>query len=178
MKKAAAVIMEWNDDAINRMYTKTHQKKRWRTFRFYRWKSKYYFEKKAGDISILPRSWKFEGRGPTEFKWDPRFLLKRWSQFKNTQWMTINSWCVVAAPSAGWAKRVFPELSEEAVEKLWDQIFKATRSDTEDPIKAWMNIWTQWTKHEFMNKHQFVKLHYTNSLGTDLTIELPKGHVG
>ncbi|WP_236875849.1 aminopeptidase, partial [Clostridioides difficile] len=37
-----------------------------------------------------------------------------------------------------WAKKVFPNLSEDkAIEKLWDAIFKCSRVDGQDPIKAW-----------------------------------------
>ena len=53
---------------------------------------------------------------------------------------TMNSrvqWCVVAIPSQPWAKKVFPELSaEEAVEKLWQTIFKVSRLEG-DPAKNW-----------------------------------------
>lgn len=90
-----------------------------------------------------------------------------------------NAWCVVSIPTKSWAKKVFPQLSEdEAVEQLWEAIFKTVRVDTVDPVAAW-------SKHKehlkvsanFLNSHQFKFLHYKNSLGTDLKIELPEGHI-
>ena len=88
------------------------------------------------------------------------------------------SWCVAAMPSNEWSQKVFPELSqEEAVEKLWDNIFEATRSDQEDPVKAWnehleeLNV-----KLEFLNNNPIKSLHYKGE-GTDLLVELPKNHV-
>ena len=33
------------------------------------------------------------------------------------------------------------------------------------------------SQRKVLNDHEFVSLHYTNSLGTDLTIELPEGHI-
>ncbi len=180
-KGCSEVIMEWNDDAINRMYYENASEEALKDFPdFIVEKSKYYFEKKAGVISVScqdPENLK--GVDPDRVQMRSKVSAEKMKPIQKYTMNDINSWCVVAAPSVGWAKRVFPELSEEeAVEKLWDQIFKATRSDTEDPIKAWDEHLDTMDKHaEFMNKHQFVKLHYTNSLGTDLTIELPKGHV-
>ncbi|MDU7299103.1 MAG: aminopeptidase, partial [Finegoldia magna] len=47
------VIMEWNDDAINRMYYENASEKALKDFPdFIVEKSKYYFEKKAGVISV------------------------------------------------------------------------------------------------------------------------------
>ena len=38
-----------------------------------------------------------------------------------------------------WAKKVFPNAAsdEEAVDLLWDQIFRTCRVYEEDPVKAW-----------------------------------------
>lgn len=88
------------------------------------------------------------------------------------------SWTVIAAPSKGWASKVFPELpEEEQMGALWDAIFKATRANLENPVQAW-------TEHndalhekvDYLNKKKYAKLHYT-APGTDLTIDLPKGHL-
>lgn len=90
-----------------------------------------------------------------------------------------NVWCVASIPTKSWAAKVFPEISEdEAVEKLWDAIFKAVRVDTEDPVASWENHKADLKKSiDFLNSNNFKSLHYKNSLGTDLTIELPEGHV-
>lgn len=88
------------------------------------------------------------------------------------------SWTVIAAPSKGWASKVFPELpEEEQMGALWDAIFKATRANLENPVQAW-------TEHndalhekvDYLNKKKYAKLHYT-APGTDLTIDLPQGHL-
>ena len=49
------------------------------------------------------------------------------------------SWTVAAAAGLEWAKKVFPNAAsdEEAVDLLWDQIFKTCRVYEEDPVKAW-----------------------------------------
>lgn len=89
-----------------------------------------------------------------------------------------NAWTIVSVPTAAWAKKVFPELSEEeAIDKLWEAILKAVRVDLEDPVAAWKEHTLNLRKSmEFLNSNNFKYLHYKNSLGTDLTIELPEGH--
>ena len=90
-----------------------------------------------------------------------------------------NAWCIVSVPTKGWAKKVFSEMNtEEATEKLWDTIFTIMRLKEEDPIEAWnRHISLLQTKVEELNFNNFKYLHYTNSLGTDLKIELVKNHI-
>lgn len=48
-------------------------------------------------------------------------------------------WCVAAVAGKKWAEKVFPDVPEdEAVEKLWEAIFKCARID-DDPLSAWKN---------------------------------------
>ena len=88
------------------------------------------------------------------------------------------SWTVVAAASPAWAERVFPDLKGEAAgDRLWEEIFKTTRIDREDPIQAWKDHDAKLhEKEDWLNKEQFSALHYT-SPRTDLTIGLPENHV-
>ncbi len=90
-----------------------------------------------------------------------------------------NVWCVASIPTVPWAKKVFPESTEEeAVAKLWDAIFKAVRVDQEDPVKSWEAHQENLNKRlSFLNDHNFKALRYKNSLGTDVYVELPKAHI-
>lgn len=90
-----------------------------------------------------------------------------------------NTWSIISIPTKAWAKKVFPDVSEEeAVEKLWDSIFKIVRVDKEDPVAAWEKHKENLKKAmDFLNSNNFKFLHYKNSLGTDLKIELPKDHL-
>ena len=87
-------------------------------------------------------------------------------------------WTIVSAPNKEWASKVFPDLEEdEAVNALWDYIFKCTRIDTKDPIDAWeKHNFKLSEKVKFLNNKNFKSLHFKSSI-TDLTIELPKGHI-
>ncbi|MBB6214406.1 aminopeptidase [Anaerosolibacter carboniphilus] len=90
-----------------------------------------------------------------------------------------NVWCVASIPTQSWAMKVFPELMEdEAVEELWNAIFRTVRADQEDPVASWKAHKSNLKKRmEFLNSNQFKLLHYKNALGTDLKIELPEGHL-
>ena len=88
-------------------------------------------------------------------------------------------WTVVSVPTEAWAVKVFKDSnSKDAVDKLWEVIFDVVRLNNDDPIKAWdvhnKNIAK---KLEFLNEYKLKKLHYKNSQGTDLTIELPEDHI-
>ena len=85
---------------------------------------------------------------------------------------------MAAAASQAWANQVFPDKeADQALDALWDQIFKTTRVYEEDPIQAWDDHEARLQeKANFLNKQQFDKLHYTGP-GTDLTLGLPKNHI-
>ena len=88
-------------------------------------------------------------------------------------------WTIVAYPTVAWAKKVFPNDSEKvAVKKLGDAILKCVRvSKRNDPIKAWKKHNYRLRKHcRIMNELDLKELHFTNSLGTDLVIQLPESH--
>lgn len=90
-----------------------------------------------------------------------------------------NVWSIVSVPTKAWATKVFPNLSEEeAINKLWEYIFKAVRADKEDPVLAWEEHKNNLKKNiSFLNNNKFKYLKYKNSLGTDLKIELSEGHI-
>ena len=88
-------------------------------------------------------------------------------------------WCVCAAPSEAWARKVFPGLDAgEAVARLWEEILKACRvAGGRDAITAWRAHSDELRRRvETLNGYDFKTLHYQNALGTDLTVELPEGH--
>ncbi|MBS4534182.1 aminopeptidase [Clostridium sp. D2Q-14] len=88
------------------------------------------------------------------------------------------AWSVVSVPTEDWAKKVFKDLNgEEAVEKLWEKIFKITRMDKEDPIKAWReHLDNLESRVKFLNNKRFKKLHFKSEV-TDLEVELPEDHL-
>ncbi|NOV02574.1 aminopeptidase [Paenibacillus planticolens] len=87
------------------------------------------------------------------------------------------SWLMVSYPTAEWSAKVFPDLSEaERIQKLWEQIFKLTRVDKEDPVAAWnQHIKTLTDKQNLLNSKKYKQLHF-KAEGTDLYIELAPKH--
>ncbi|WP_097025927.1 aminopeptidase [Clostridium peptidivorans] len=90
-----------------------------------------------------------------------------------------NTWSIVSVPTEAWSKKVFPGVStEEAIEKMWNSIFKIVKVDKEDPVAAWEEHKNTLEKNmKILNDYNFKYLYYKNSIGTDLKIELPKGHL-
>ncbi|WP_423775859.1 aminopeptidase [Allomeiothermus silvanus] len=88
------------------------------------------------------------------------------------------NWSIVAYATVDWAKMVFPDLAEEqAVEKLWEAIFKASRLDTDDPVAAWAAHNANLHKRvQFLNEKRYAALHFKGP-GTDLKVGLADDHV-
>lgn len=103
---------------------------------------------------------------------------KAMSKYRELQMSDKFSWSIVAVPSKTWAAKVFPDLPEaEQVNALWEAIFRTVRIDQPDPIGAWRDhIANLNKKSEYLNSKKYKKLHYL-APGTDLTIELPEGHI-
>lgn len=90
------------------------------------------------------------------------------------------NWSIVAAATPAWAKLVFPDVAEEqAVAKLWDAIFIASRATSDDPVAAWKAHSAQ--LHErvaFLNEKRFQALRfYSDDGATDLTVGLADDHL-
>lgn len=87
------------------------------------------------------------------------------------------NWSIVAAPSEGWADRVFAHLpKEQRVAALWEAIAKLVRLDQPDPIAAWQTHLAQLAaRRDFLNARRYAALRYRGP-GTELTIGLVDGH--
>ncbi|MNB76148.1 Aminopeptidase 2 [compost metagenome] len=99
-------------------------------------------------------------------------------KYRELQMSDKVSWSIVAIPSQAWADKVFPDVpAEERVDKLWEAIFHTVRLDREDPVAAWQeHLDNLEQKADVLNAKKYKSLHYI-APGTDLTIELPKGHL-
>jgi aminopeptidase len=88
------------------------------------------------------------------------------------------NWAVVAGATAGWAKKIFPDLApQEATSKLWDAIWRMSRLDDPDPLAAWeAHLAALAARAGYLNGKRYDALKYSGP-GTDLTLGLPLGHV-
>ncbi|WP_068775940.1 aminopeptidase [Paenibacillus sp. FJAT-26967] len=116
-----------------------------------------------------------DGKRVAAFSKSAGTALAKWRTYMTSYKMT---WSIIAAPSAEWAKKVFPGVSEEeAIRALWEAIFKATRADQDNPVKLWGNHNDVLSsKREELSAKQYKKLHY-RAPGTNLTVELPHNHI-
>ena len=102
------------------------------------------------------------------------------SDFHRLQMNNSFPWCIGSIPIPSWAKKVFPECpQDEAMEKLWDAIFKSVRiTGKGNAVELWnQHLSTMKIRIDKLNDLRLESLHYTNRLGTDLTIRLPKDHL-
>ncbi|MBX4264701.1 aminopeptidase [Clostridium estertheticum] len=100
-------------------------------------------------------------------------------EYRDRMMSNKNVWCVASIPTQAWANKVFPKVSEgDAMEKLWNAIFKTVRVDALDPVASWETHKSNLKKSmDYLNLNNFKYLQYKNSLGTDLKIELPENHL-
>lgn len=104
---------------------------------------------------------------------------KRAEKYWDAQMNNKFQWCIGAYATPSWAKKVFPQFSEsEAVQKLWDAIYAAVRVEGDGgAIGRWEAFCEKGKRRiDILNNYNFKSLIYQNSLGTNLTIDLPEGH--
>lgn len=178
---AKEVIVKWTDEVIQREFLANAEDSVLNEIPAYRIdEADSWVEKGASRISVVSSNPDaFSGIDAQRIATYQNSAGKAMVSLRKATQANKVSWTVVAAASAGWAEKVFPNLNstEEQVAALWDQIFKTTRIYETDPVSAWQkHDQTLATKAEELNKEQFDALHYT-APGTDLTIGLPKNHL-
>ncbi|WP_105257337.1 aminopeptidase [Streptococcus suis] len=140
----------------------------------------YLLERKASRLVVLSEDpGAYDGVDPEKLSRNARALSQALQPMRQATQANKVSWTLGAASGLEWAKKVFPNAAsdEEAVDLLWDQIFKTCRIYEEDPIKAWEEHEARLVaKAKILNDEQFVKLHYT-APGTDLVLGMPKNHL-
>ena len=176
------VIMNWHDDALSRMkYLKAGEEvfdhvPLWRRhfFNDYALEGTAYLAISASDPECL------KGVDSGRIVRAQRASGKALKDFNRLQMCGGFPWCIASIPIPSWAKTVFPDCGEdEAMEKLRDAIFDAVRITGDGTsVEKWQrHIDTLAERKAKLNALRFKSLHYTNALGTDLTVELPEGHI-
>ena len=87
------------------------------------------------------------------------------------------NWTIACYATPSWAAAVFPGLpEEEAVARLWDAIFAASRVDAPDPVAAWdAHNAALHARTRLLNDKRFAALHFRGP-GIDLRVGLADGH--
>jgi len=87
------------------------------------------------------------------------------------------NWTLVPFAAPAWARAMFPELPEaDAVAKLWDAIYAATRADAEDPLAAWeAHNARLLARRRLLTERRYAALRFRGP-GTDLKVGLADNH--
>ncbi len=179
--KAKKVTMMWRDELFTKMRYENEQLETLVDIPQYQIDERNYaVEKSSAYLCILSED-------PNLMKDISPKILAETSKAKNIAFQKFYDasmknqirWNLIAVPSVSWAKTIFPELSnEDAVNKLWEYIFKTMRLDKNNPIEEWQKHISQLkTRSEFLNNANLKELHYKNSIGTDLVIGLPENYL-
>jgi len=105
-------------------------------------------------------------------------MSKAMKPFRYYTMSNYGQWCVIAYPNKIWAKKVFPNLSEDdAYDKLLEAILDATRVD-DNAVENWNKHNAEIAKHtEILNNYNFKTLHFKSELKTDLYVDLAINHI-
>ena len=176
------VVVSWGDEQLAHIRYAGGKKEIFTEFP--EWKVRFYqdyAEQGAAFVSIAARNPEiFKDIEPEKLTLAAQAAGAALLEYRARLMNNENTWCVVSVPTAGWAQKVFPGLAEEEAQaRLWQEIFRTVRIEPDkDPAEAWKkHIATLQRAAEFLNKKNFKVLHYKSSLGTDLTVELPEGHI-
>jgi len=178
---AAEVLVNWSDDVIARERLVNVDVERLEQVHPQRvTEMNYLLEHKSSRLVVLSDDpGAYDGVDPEKLSRSARAISQALNPMRQATQANKISWTLGAASGLEWAKKVFPNATsdEEAVDLLWDQIFKTCRIYEEDPIKAWEEHESRLVaKAKVLNDEQFVKLHYT-APGTDLVLGMPKNHL-
>jgi aminopeptidase len=88
------------------------------------------------------------------------------------------NWTIVACATPAWASAVFPDLPpEQAIARLWDSIFAASRVDADDPVARWKQHDAGLHRRaDLLNQKRYAALHFQGP-GTDLRVGLADDHL-
>ncbi len=180
--KAKEVIVNYNDEILNRLAfenVETDVLKNVASWQVERYK--YFVDNKCCFIHIRSTVPDLLSHIATEKL--QTVNLERVKAFEPFRYYTManhGQWTIAAVPNPVWAKKVFPDLNEEeGMQALWEAILKTVHVDEEsDTLKIWEKHNVD-LKHYYtiLNEYNFKELHFTNSLGTDLRVELALNHI-
>lgn len=176
---AREVTVMWNDDQINRLKFLYAEDSVFDEIPA--WTKAFYqsaLEKKCPHIAIVgddPESMK--GVDPSRIQRWRQTAGKAFEEYFKAQTNNEFQWLVASCPTQAWADMVFPN-ADNSMEQLWDAVFSAVRVTGDGKaVQRWKDfIAEQKVLVEKLNHYAFTSLHYSNSLGTDLTVGLPDGH--
>ena len=178
-RDASEVIVKWSDEYVTKARLVNADEDVLKTVHdFFVEELEYYYKEGVTVINVDPGLLKDVDSNRIKMANEAR--LKAIKHLMKYTMNDIVSWLVVSIPTVDWAKKVFPDATnEEAVEKLWSDIFTFVRvTDDGDAVEEWEeHLKTLNRRAKILNEKQFKKLIYKSDNGTNLEVGLPDGHI-
>ncbi|TBL81266.1 aminopeptidase [Paenibacillus thalictri] len=178
---AKYVYVDWEDDELRRTYMLHAPEDTLEQYPL-PWRAKGYMDMADENAAFLtvyaPNPDLLKDADPSRVAAASKAAMTAMHGLRTAKQNSRVSWSIVCAATKPWAAKVFADLQpDEAVEQLWEHIFRATRIDQDDPVSAWQTHLRALTeKTETLNRKKYKKLHYSGP-GTNLSIALPDRHL-
>ena len=179
---AGRVMVNWQDDFSSKLFYEYASDERLTEVpEFTIERLKYIVAEKGAVISITsPNPGMLKDVDPKKIALASNASAPKYKFYSEHMMASKSQWSIIAYPNEAWAHKVFPELNKgEAVEKLLEAILYTSRVDANsDAVENWKNHMHNLDVHnQILNDYNFKSLHFKNSLGTDLDIELVENHI-
>lgn len=179
---AREVIVHYNDEKLSRMKYDNSPLEVFETMPEWASESRNYYAKRgAAFISIAASDPDiYAGVDTKKLSANNKASFTGLKPFYDAMDKNELQWNIVSVPTLAWAKKVFPNKSDEdATKALWDAILNAVRVEGGgDPVQKWLEHDKQLKERaSYLNKMQFKEFKLKNKLGTDVTIGMPENHI-
>lgn len=177
---ALQVYVDWNDEAVTRIKFEHAPEEAFTEYPM--WKARGLEELMESGGSYLqiyaPNPDLLKGIPADRIATANKTAARATEGFKAYIHKGTNVWAMASVPTPSWAMKVFPGVPvEEAMEKLWEAIFKVNRIVEGDPVEAWEKHMEHLThRMNLLNEKRYKALRYKGP-GTDLRIELVDDHL-
>lgn len=179
---ASKVEVNWNDGIISKLfYEKASEDALTEVPEWKILEKKYFIEKNGAVLSITsvdPAI--FKNVDPARMARASKASAPKFKFYSDYVMASKTQWAVVAYPNLKWAKKVYPDLTdEEAYQKLLEAILYTSRvNEDDDVIATWNTHMKKLEEHNnILNNYNFKTLHFKNNLGTNLEIGLVDNHI-
>lgn len=177
---AKYVQVEWDDEMISRI---RYEKAPDNSFEYYpKWQADMMEQLAEGGGALLhikvPDPMLLKGVDGTKVSTAVKAAAMAREKFQGYIRTNKVSWSLIKAPTQAWANKVFADLPEsERIDAMWEAVFLMNRVGNDDPVAAWQeHIGNLKQRQNYMNNKRYKRLHY-RAPGTDLSVELPEGHL-
>jgi len=173
------IYYDWYDDELKHTLLKYYEVKNIKTSPFWNKQIHNEYAKKDAAFLFLTSSNPsiMKDIDSTKLRVAVNTSLETRNLYREMQSNNEVSWCIASVATTTWGKLLFSN-STTPKEDLWNLIFDICHIKEDNPIKTWeTKMKNNYKLCQKLTKLNIRTLHYQNSLGTDLTIELSKNAI-